>query len=112
MATAALLKPNAKVLQAIKDYTVKIDSETISDYPLKATLIYEAIQKYGVSVAVLAEILGKTPETVQTYLNQRIDPNLIIKTPDREYLEINRAKVERQIRSVKEKLNLTYKGGM
>ena len=112
MATAALLKPNQKVLQAIKDYTVKIDSESISDYPLKATLIYEAMQKYGVSTTVLAEILGKTPETVQAYLDQRIDPNLYITTPSRKYFEIDRAKVERQIRAVKEALNLTYKGGM
>lgn len=112
MATAALLKPNAKVLQAIKDYTIKIDSETISDYPLKATLIYEAIQKYGVSVAVLAEILGKTPGTVQAYLDQRIDPNLYIDQSGRSYFEIDRAKVERQIRSQKEILKITYRGGM
>lgn len=112
MATAALLKPGVKVLQAIKDYTVKIDSETISDYPLKATLIYEAIQKYGVSVAILAEILGKTPQAVQAYLDQRIDPNLYINQSGRSYFEIDRAKVERQIRSQKEILKLTYSGGM
>lgn len=110
--TAALLKPSQKVLDAIKEYTVKIDSETISDLPLKATLIYEAMQKYNVSAATLAEVLGKTPEIVNIYLNQRIDPNLLMDFHGVPYREIDRAKVERQIRAEKQALGVTYSGGM
>ena len=110
--TAALLKPSQKVLDAIKDYTVKIDSETISDLPLKATLIYEALQKYNVSAATLAETLGKESEIVNIYLNQRIDPNLLIDFHGVPYREIDRAKVERQIRAEKQALAISYSGGM
>lgn len=110
--TAALLKPSQKVLDAIKDYTVKIDSETISDLPLKATLIYEALQKYNVSPAALADVLGKSAEIVNIYLNQRIDPNLLIDFYGVPYREIDRAKVERQIRAEKQALGISYSGGM
>ncbi len=110
--TAALLKPSQKVLDAIKDYTVKIDSETISDLPLKATLIYEAMQKYSVSPATLADVLGKSPEIVNIYLNQRIDPNLLMDFHGVPYREIDRAKVERQIRAEKQALGIKYSGGM
>lgn len=110
--TAALLKPSQKVLDAIKEYTVKIDSETISDLPLKATLIYEALQKYNVSPATLADVLGKSPEIVNIYLNQRIDPNLLMDFYGVPYREIDRAKVERQIRAEKQALGITYSGGM
>ena len=110
--TAALLKPSQKVLDAIKEYTVKIDSETISDLPLKATLIYEALQKYNVSPATLADVLGKSPEIVNIYLNQRIDPNLLMDFYGVPYREIDRAKVERQIRAEKQALAITYSGGM
>jgi hypothetical protein len=110
--TAALLKPSQKVLDAIKEYTVKIDSETISDLPLKATLIYEALQKYNISQATLADVLGKSPEIVNIYLNQRIDPNLLMDFYGVPYREIDRAKVERQIRAEKQALAITYSGGM
>ena len=110
--TAALLKPSQKVLDAIKEYTVKIDSETISDLPLKATLIYEALQKYNISQATLADVLGKSPEIVNIYLNQRIDPNLLMDFYGVPYREIDRAKVERQIRAEKQALGITYSGGM
>jgi len=110
--TAALLKPSQKVLNAIKDYTVKIDSETISDLPLKATLIFEALQKYNVSPAILAEVLGKSIQTVNDYLSQRIDPNLLMDFHGVPYREIDRAKVERQIRAEKQALGITYSGGM
>lgn len=110
--TAALLKPSQKVLDAIKDYTVKIDSETISDLPLKATLIYEAMQKYNVSAAVLAEVLGKSVQTVNDYLNMRIDPNLMMDYKGFPYREIDRAKVERQIKAEKQALGIKYSGGM
>lgn len=110
--TAALLKPSQKVLDAIKEYTVKIDSETISDLPLKATLIYEALQKYNISPATLADVLGKSPEIVNIYLNQRIDPNLLMDFYGVPYREIDRAKVERQIRAEKQALAITYSGGM
>lgn len=109
---AALLKPSQKVLDAIKEYTVKIDSETISDLPLKATLIYEGLQKYNVSSATLAEVLGKSPEIVNIYLNQRIDPNLMMDFHGVPYREIDRAKVERQIKAQKQILGITYSGGM
>jgi hypothetical protein len=109
---AALLKPSQKVLDAMKDYTVKIDSETISDLPLKATLIYEAMQKYNVSAAVLADALGKSVQTVNDYLNMRIDPNLIMDYKGFPYREIDRAKVERQLRAEKQALGITYSGGM
>ena len=94
--TAALLKPSQKVLDAIKEYTVKIDSETISDLPLKATLIFEALQKYNVSAAALADVLGKSPEIVNIYLNQRIDPNLLMDLYGVPYREIDRAIFARQ----------------
>lgn len=110
--TAALLKPSQKVLDAIKDYTVKIDSETISDLPLKATLIFEALQKYNISAAVLADVLGKSPEIVNIYLNQRIDPNLLMDLYGVQYREIDRAKVERQIRAEKQALGIKFSGGM
>lgn len=110
--TAALLKPSKKILDAIKDYTVKIDSETISDLPLKATLIYEAMQKYNVSAATLAEVLGKSVQTVNDYLSQRIDSNLLMDFHGVPYREIDRAKVERQIRAEKQALGITYSGGM
>lgn len=110
--TAALLKPSQKVLDAIKDYTVKIDSETISDLPLKATLIFEALQKYNVSPAALADVLGKSAEIVNIYLNQRIDPNLLMDFYGVPYREIDRAKVERQIRAEKQALGISYSGGM
>jgi len=110
--TAALLKPSQKVLDAIKDYTVKIDSETISDLPLKATLIFEALQKYNVSAAALADVLGKSPEIVNIYLNQRIDPNLLMDLYGVQYREIDRAKVERQIRAEKQALGIKFSGGM
>ena len=110
--TAALLKPSQKKLDAIKEYTVKIDSETISDLPLKATLIYEALQKYNISQATLADVLGKSPEIVNIYLNQRIDPNLLMDFYGVPYREIDRAKVERQIRAEKQALGITYSGGM
>ena len=110
--TAALLKPSQKVLDAIKDYTVKIDSETISDLPLKATLIYESLQKYNVSAAILAEVLGKSVQTVNDYLNMRIDPNLLMDYKGFPYREIDRAKVERQIRAEKQALGISYSGGM
>ena len=110
--TAALLKPNQKVLDAIKEYTVKIDSETISDLPLKATLIFEALQKYNVSATTLADILGKSPEIVNIYLNQRIDPNLLMDLYGVQYREIDRAKVERQIRAEKQALGIKFSGGM
>ena len=110
--TAALLKPNQKVLDAIKAYTVKTDSETISDLPLKATLIFEALQKYNVSAAALADVLGKSPEIVNIYLNQRIDPNLLMDLYDVPYREIDRAKVERQIRAEKQALGVKFSGGM
>jgi hypothetical protein len=110
--TAALLKPSQKKLDAIKDYTVKIDSETISDLPLKATLIFEALQKYNISPATLADVLGKSPETVNDYLSQRIDPNLLMDFYGVPYREIDRAKVERQIKAQKQILGITYSGGM
>lgn len=110
--TAALLKPSQKVLDAIKDYTVKIDSETISDLPLKATLIYESLQKYNVSPAILADVLGKSPEIINVYLNQRIDPNLMMDFHGVPYREIDRAKVERQIRAEKQALGIKFSGGM
>ena len=110
--TAALLKPSQKVLDAIKEYTVKIDSETISDLPLKATLIFEALQKYNVSAAALADVLGKSPEIVNIYLNQRIDPNLLMDLYGVPYREIDRAKVERQIKAEKQALGIKFSGGM
>ena len=110
--TAALLKPNQKVLDAIKDFTVKTDSETISDLPLKATLIFEALQKYNVSATTLADILGKSPEIVNIYLNQRIDPNLLMDLYGVQYREIDRAKVKRQIRAEKQALGIKFSGGM
>lgn len=110
--TAALLKPSQKVLDAIKEYTVKIDSETISELPLKATLIYEGLQKYNVSPATLADVLGKSREIVNIYLNQRIDPNLLMDFHGVPYREIDRAKVERQIKAQKQALGIKFSGGM
>ncbi len=112
MAIAALFKPNTATLEALKAYVIKIDSENISDMPLKATLIFEALQKYGVSPAVLADSLGMTIEAVNAYLNKRIDPALTIDFHGKPYKEINRAKVERQIKSIKQAANLTFIGGM
>lgn len=113
--TAALLKPSQKVLDAIKAYTVKIDGETISDYPLKATLIFEAMQRYGVTAAVLAETLGKPLEVVNAYLDQRINPAQTGTDPyrgNRPYREIDRAKVERQLKAEKAALGITYTGSI
>lgn len=112
MAIAALFKPSQATIDALKTYVIKIDSEKISDMPLKATLIYESMQKYGVSPAVLAESLGMTIEAVNAYLNQRIDPTLTIDFHGKPYKEINRAKIERQIKSIKQAANLTFIGGM
>jgi hypothetical protein len=112
MAIAALFKPNTATLEALKAYVIKIDSENISDMPLKATLIFEALQKYGVSPAVLADSLGMTIEAVNAYLNKKIDPALTIDFHGKPYKEINRAKVERQIKSIKQAANLTFIGGM
>ena len=112
MATAALFKPTQALQDALKAYVVKIDSETISDIPLKATLVYEALQKYNVSPIVLGEILGKSTETIEAYISQRIDPTMRVQFGGTNYLEIDRAKVERQIKSVKTFANLTFQGGM
>jgi hypothetical protein len=112
MATAALFKPTQALQDALKAYVVKIDSETISDIPLKATLVFEALQKYNVSPTVLGEILGKSTETIEAYISQRIDPTMRVQFGGTNYLEIDRAKVERQIKSVKTFANLTFQGGM
>ncbi len=112
MAIAALFKPTQATIDALKAYVIKIDSESISTMPLKATLIFESMQKYGVSPAVLAESLGMTVDAVNSYLNQRIDPALTIDFHGKPYKEINRAKVERQIKSIKQAANLTFVGGM
>lgn len=112
--TAALFKPAQKVLDAIKAWTIKIDSEdtAISDYPLKASLIYEGMQKWGVTAPVLAETLGKPLEVVNAYLDQRIDPTLTIDFHGMPYKELDRAKVERQIKLIKQAAGITFSGGM
>lgn len=112
--TAALFKPAQKILEAIKDYTIKIDSEetTISDYPLKAALIYEGMQKWGVSAPVLAETLGKTLDVVNAYLDQRIDPSVTMDFHGTPYRELDRAKIERQIKLVKKAAGVKFQGGM
>jgi hypothetical protein len=60
----------------------------------------------------LADVLGKSPETVNDYLSQRINPNLLMDFYGVPYREINRAKVERQIKAQKQILGITYSGGM
>jgi hypothetical protein len=110
--TAALLKPNQKVINALIDYVHKILDEPISDQALKATLISESMQKYGVNTQVLAEALGYSIGTVTDFLNQKIDPGQIVDFHSEKYKEIDRAKVERQIKSIKNALNLSYRGGM
>lgn len=112
MATAALFKPSQAIQDALKAYVVKIYSEEISDISLKATLIFEALQKYNVSPTVLAEILETNTEKVEAYISQRIDPSMRIQFVGKTYLEIDRAKVERQIKLIKAAANVTFQGGM
>lgn len=112
--TAALLKPAQKILEAIKDYTIKIDSEetTISDYPLKAALIYEAMQKWGVSAPVLAEELGISIDVANSYLSQRIDPSATVYFYGKPYKELDREKIKRQIKLIKKAAGIKFQGGM
>lgn len=112
MATAALLKPAQAKLDALNAYIDKVLNEAVSDTPLKATLIAEALKKYGISAAQAAESRGLTLDTVNAFLSGQIDPALTVDFHGTTYREIDRAKVERQIRLVKQATNVVFSGGM
>lgn len=112
MATAALLKPAQAKLDALNAYIDKVLNEAVSDTPLKATLIAEALQKYGISAAQAAESRGLTLDTVNSFLSGQIDPTMTVDFHGTPYREIDRAKVERQIRLVKQATNVVFSGGM
>jgi hypothetical protein len=112
MATAALFKPAQAKLDALNAYIDKVLNEPVSNTPLKATLIAEALQKYGISAAQAAESRGLTLDTVNAFLSGQIDPSMTVDFHGTPYREIDRAKVERQIRLVKQATNVVFSGGM
>lgn len=113
---SALTEPQQTAVNNLRAWVEKIFAETISDNRLKATLVSEALDQYGIASATLARVMGLDAASLAAFLAQRIAPGEvfdmeteggIISAP---YLQFS--KVRRQLYAEKVAFNITYRGAM
>jgi hypothetical protein len=111
MVTAALLKPNQKLLDAIKAYTDQILLEPYSSEKLKATLLKDYVTSNKITIGTLQQATGFSAVDINNYLAKAFTDNEKGIFDNREYKLSDFEKLKRQISIQKEKLKLVYSGG-
>lgn len=105
----------AAILNA-KSWGERVLSETISEPRLKATLLFEAVERYKITPAVYARILGLDGASFAAFLDTKIAPGEVFEMETEggivsaPYLQF--AKVRRQLFAEKAAFNVTYRGAM
>ena len=105
----------AAILNA-KSWGERVLSETISEPRLKASLLFEAVERYKITPAVYARILGLDAASFAAFLDTKIAPGEVFEMETEggivsaPYLQF--AKVRRQLFAEKAAFNVTYRGAM
>lgn len=113
---SALTAPAAAALANLKSWAERILAEPATDSRLKATLLAESLDRYGIASATLARVLGADPAGLATFLATRIAPGETFYmdaeggTLAAPYLAF--AKVRRQLEAEKSAFQLVYRGAM
>ena len=113
---SALTTPQAAALAQLRAWTEKIFAETISDNRLKASLVSEALDQYGIASATLARVMGLDAASLAAFLAQRIAPGEVYEMQTEygirsaPYLQFS--KIRRQLNAEKAALNIQYSGAM
>lgn len=99
-----------------KSWGERVLSETISEPRLKATLLFEAIERYKITPAIYARLLGLDAASFAAFLDTKIAPGEVFYmdaasgTLAAPYLAF--AKVRRQLKAEKAAFNVVYRGAM
>ena len=105
----------AAILNA-KSWGERVLSETISEPRLKATLLFEAVERYKITPAIYARLLGLDAASFAAFLDTKIAPGEVFEMETEggivsaPYLPF--AKVRRQLFAEKTAFNVTYRGAM
>jgi hypothetical protein len=113
---SALTTPQTSALAQLRAWVEKVFAETISDNRLKASLVSEALEQYGIASATLARAMGLDAASLAAFLAQRIAPGEVFEMETEygirsaPYLQFS--KVRRQLNAEKAALGIQYSGAM
>lgn len=113
---SALTQPQQTAVNNLRAWVEKVFAETISDNRLKATLVAEALDQYGIASATLARVLGLDAASLAAFLAQRIAPGEVFEMETEDGIEaapyLQFSKVKRQLQAEKTALQFQYRGAM
>lgn len=113
---SALTEPQQIAVNNLRAWVDRIFAETISDNRLKATLVSESLDKYGIASATLARVMGLDAASLAAFLAQRIASGEIYQMDTEGGIEsapyLQFSKVKRQLLAEKAALKFQYRGAM
>lgn len=113
---SALTAPSPAALANLRAWFERVMAETISDDRLKASLIAEALERYGVASATLARAAGLDACALAAFLATRIAPGEVFEFETEGGLltapYLTYSKIARQLRAEKTAFGITYRGAM
>lgn len=109
---AAVLTSQARVIEQLKTYVQKLLTEKDTSPELKAALIQRAIDSYAIPNPNISYVLGMSEADAQQFLAQAIPINEVFDFHGHAVNHFYAAKLERQLRTQKTLLKITYQSQM